>query len=393
MSNGNRWLLPAGIHEELPARARQLEFMRTRVLCLFRRWGYEFLIPPLVEYLESLLLSDDEKLRLQTFKLTDQESGRMMGVRADITPQVARIDACLLTARPINRLCYIGTVLTTRAESVYSSRAPLQFGAEIYGHNGKQSDLEIIRLMLAALKDLGIDDVRLDVGHVGVYSALAKSAALSRRDEHKMLDLLQKKSEHDLRDCMQAIGIEQAKQKWFLDLLSLNGRDKELIGKARSLLTNTHADVGCALDELEALAQSLEAGGVCPYYDLAELRGYHYKTGVVFAAFTPGIGQEIVRGGRYNGIGQAFGQSRPATGFSSDLKLLAGMASVRHEPSQAIFMPFDDSPDLRARVEELRASGECVVEALQADHQAADYGCRRRLMLRKGRWLVEELDE
>ena len=393
MNTNNRWLLPAGIHEELPPSAQHLERMRTQVLCLFKRWGYEFLIPPMIEYLESLLLTDDENLRLQTFTLTDQESGRTMGLRADITPQVARIDSCLLTAKPINRLCYIGTVLTTRAESVYSSRAPMQFGAEIYGHDGEQSDVEIIRLMMAVLTSLGIKNLRFDLGHVGVYSALAKNASLSRHDEHRILSLLQKKSEHDLRDCMQALGIDEARQQWFLNLLLLNGQHREVLTQARQLLAGAGAGVERALDELEAVATGLAAVNIHPCYDLAELRGYHYKTGVVFAAFTPGVGQEIMRGGRYNGIGHVFGQSRPATGFSGDIKLLASIIPPEIEPRQAIFKPLHDSPALRAMVEDLRAAGECVIEALQAEDQAADYGCQRELMLSEaGQWTVQAVE-
>ena len=393
MNDRDRWLLPAGIHEELPIRARHLERLRAQALCLFQCWGYEFLIPPMVEYLESLLLSDDENLRLQTFKLTDQESGRTMGLRADITPQVARIDACMLTARPINRLCYFGTALTTRAESVYSSRAPMQFGAEIYGHDGKESDLEVIRLMMATLETLGIGKVRLDLGHVGVYAALAKNIPLSRHDEHKVLNILQKKSEHDLRDCMQAIGVDKARQKWFFDLLTLNGQNAQTINKARDLLANTGDGVEQALDELEAVADGLAAVNIYPCYDLAELRGYHYKTGVVFAAFTPGIGQEIIRGGRYNGVGRVFGKARPATGFSGDMKLLASIVPIDDKPETSVFVPFDHSPALREKVEALRAEGQRLIEALRPEDRASDYGCQRRLR-RDGaeRWAVEDIE-
>lgn len=321
MNEDKRWLLPVGIEEELPPAARRTERLRRRVLDLFEEWGYELVTPPLIEYVESLLITGDEALELQTLKLVDQLNGRMMGVRADMTPQVARIDARMRDQRAVNRLCYAGTVLKARPDGMQGSRSPLQFGAEIYGDAGCDADAEIIRLMLAALEAIGVNDVYIDLGHVGVCSALAAAAGLDERQEHELSELLDRKAEHEIRDYLDVQNVSDEVREQFTALLTLNG-GLEVLDEARERLGEVSGVVK-SLDELAKISTRLSAAGVEPHYDLAELRGYHYKTGTVFAAFTPGVGQEIARGGRYDDIGKVFGRARPAVGFSGDLQLIA----------------------------------------------------------------------
>ncbi len=397
MSEDKRWLLPVGIEEGLPAAAWQIEQLRRRVLDLFESWGYDLVIPPLIEYVESLLITGDEALELQTLKLVDQLNGRMLGVRADMTPQVARIDARMPADRSVNRLCYVGTVLKARPDGVQGSRSPLQFGAEIYGDAGRDGDVEIIRLMLATLAAVGVRDVYIDLGHVGICAALAAAARLDERQEHELSDLLNRKAAHELQDYLAAQGVADESQAQFATLLELHG-GREVLDKARTLFGGI-AGVGETLDELGAIAACLSAIGVEPHYDLAELRGYHYKTGVVFAAFTPGVGQEIARGGRYDDIGKVFGRARPATGFSGDLKLLAEIvaddAVVDATEKQAVFAPRveagSDEDALNKAIDALRAQGVRVVRQLHASDTPARLDCSRVLTPRDGEWIIKEV--
>ncbi len=398
MNEDKRWLLPIGIEESLPAAAWRVERLRRCVLDLFESWGYDFVIPPLIEYVESLLITGDDSLELQTMKLVDQLNGRMMGVRADLTPQVARIDARMPGGRHINRLCYVGTTLRARPDGVRSTRSPLQFGAEIYGDAGCGGDVEIIRLMLEALAVIGVRDVYIDLGHVGICSALSTDAGFDERQENEVSDLLNKKAAHEMQDYLGAQGISGEVRVRFEALLELNG-GSEVLDWARQQFSAV-AGVEKALDELEAIAARLSAIGIEPHYDLAELRGYHYKTGVVFAAFTPGVGQEIARGGRYDDIGKVFGRARPATGFSGDLKLLADVVADGGRSDKtdgadrsAVFAPRpvvgEDEAALNAKIAALRAQGTRVVCQLSEDDVPSSFGCDRELVLQGGRWAVK----
>ncbi len=394
MSEDKRWLLPVGIEEALPPVAANVERLRRRVLDLFSSWGYDLVTPPLIEYLESLLITGDESLALQTMKLVDQLNGRMMGVRADMTPQVARIDAHTLTGRPINRLCYAGTILKARLDRVQGTRAPLQFGAEIYGDAGAESDVEIIRLMLASLEAVGVRDVYIDLGHVGICSALAAAAGFDESQEKAFSALLNSKAAHEMQDYLDAQGVSGETRTKLLALPGLNG-SPEVLARARELFGDV-AGVGKALDELAVISSRLTAAGIEPHYDLAELRGYHYKTGVVFAAFTPGFGQEIARGGRYDGIGKVFGRSRPAVGFSGDLRLLAEIVvESTAAAKRGIFAPRPESEEaaggLNDAIFELRAAGERVVQRLSERDEPTSLGCDRHLVLENDRWVVKEL--
>lgn len=385
-----RWLLPEGVEEVLPAGAWRLELLRRRLLDLFSTWGYELVLPPFIEYLDSLLIGTGNDLDLQTFKLTDQLSGRLMGVRADMTPQVARIDAHHLKRETPTRLCYLGTVLRTRPEGHGGSRSPLQVGAELYGHGGIDSDVEVLRLMLATLHAAGLEQLYLDLGHVGIFRGLARQAGLSPSQEAQLFDALQRKSRPDITALLAGLPLDSALRGMLLQLADLNGGE-EALAAARTVLAGASAEVHAALDNLTAIAGAVRHAlpGVPLHFDLAELRGYHYHTGAVFAAYAPGSGQALAQGGRYDDIGRVFGRARPATGFSADLKTLLALSTATLPGVRGIFAPCADDPALVRQVDELRARGERVVCALPGQQgDAAAMGCDRELVLHDGRWQV-----
>ncbi len=388
MLSEDRWLLPEGIEEVLPAEASRLEFLRRQVLGLFESWGYRQVMTPMIEYIESLLVGTGHDLDLQTFKLIDQISGRMMGVRADMTPQVARIDA--RNSHPGNpaRLCYLGTVLHTQADHLEKTRSLLQVGAELYGHAGCASDLEVICLMLEMFSVLGLANIHLDLGHVGIYRGLVAQAGLNASQEAELFAILQRKSAPDLRDFFEANPVAPSSARMLSGLVELHG-DADVIGDAYLQLAGANGQVREALADLETIAQSLS--GRFPtlpiHFDLAELRGYHYHRGVVFAALVQGYGREIARGGRYDGIGKPFGQDRPATGFSADLKVLAKLADGDDVIRRTVFAPCVGDETLCAKVASMRAEGWCVIAELAGQTaNAADMGCRFELLKQPGGW-------
>lgn len=289
MKETDRWLLPEGIEEALPPQARQLEALRRRLLDMYDCWGYELVMPPFIEYLESLLTGTGHDLDLKTFKLTDQLTGRLMGVRADMTPQVARIDAHHLKSKTPTRLCYLGTVLHTRPSGFGSSRSPLQVGAELYGHAGVESDIEIFALMVETLRACGVEQSFFDLGHVGIYRGLASEAGLNSTQEDELFDVLQRKSRPDMLELFTKWSLDKKFSDKFLGLSELNG-DASVLAEAKKRLKGSDKSVLAALDYLQQMAnmiaQRLE--GVAVHFDLAELRGYNYHTGAVFAAFVPG---------------------------------------------------------------------------------------------------------
>ncbi len=319
----DRWLLPEGVEEILPPDSWRLEAMRCRLLDLYRTRGYELIVPPLIEYLDSLLTGAGHDLELQTFKLTDQMSGRMMGVRADMTPQAARIDASRLKSKGPTRLCYIGTVLRTLPDGLGGSRCPQQVGVELFGEPGIEGDLEIVSLMLETLTACGARNLHLDLGHVGIYRALAAQAGFSGEQEEELFGVLQRKSRPDLEDFLRAHKPAANAARWLGALIDLNG-DAEVLQRAREQLKGAGRTVASALDTIEQMAARVQRRmpKVTLHVDLAELRGYRYKTGMVFAAFVPGQGREVARGGRYDAAGKVFGRARAATGFSADLAVL-----------------------------------------------------------------------
>jgi ATP phosphoribosyltransferase regulatory subunit len=383
------WLLPEGIEEILPPDARRLENLRRELLDLYDSWGYEQVIPPFIEFLESLLTGTGNDLDLQTFKLTDQASGRLMGVRADMTPQVARIDARLRQTLP-TRFCYLGTVLRTRGDGFGGSRSPIQIGAELYGHGGYESDLEVLLLMLETLTVARVPDVHLDLGHVAIFRTLVRQAELSADQEGLLFEALQRKALPEIQEQLHAFSVSSALRHMLLALAELNG-GAEVLSHAAAVLHDADQSVRQALATLEhivtAVQQRLPAIPI--HFDLAELRGYRYHTGPVFAAYVPGQGQAIAKGGRYDNIAQVFGYARPATGFSVDLRTLLA-AGVPNETSlPAIYAPWMDDPTLEAYIRELRQCGERVIRALpNADLGPQALGCNRILLKHKGAWLV-----
>lgn len=395
VDRGARWLLPEGVEEALPAMAWRLERLRRRILGLYDRWGYDLVIPPLIEYTDSLLIGAGHDLELDTFKLVDQLSGRTMGVRADMTPQVARIDAHRLNRSGPVRLCYLGAVVHTRPGPFGGGRSPLQLGAELYGHRGLEADLEILELLLATLDCIELSQpVSIDLGHVGIVHGVAAASGLDIVDEAELFEMLQRKSVPDIEARLDALGLPPAADAMWRALADLHG-EREVIGRARDELAAAGGTVAEALDHLERLADALAArrADVRLHFDLAEVRGYHYHTGVVFAAYVAGEGEEIARGGRYDGIGEAFGRARSATGFSTDLRRLATLVGTDDADwPGAIAAPAEDDPALAQRIAELRAGGERVIAMLPDQQEGPEaLGCDRRLVQRDGHWFVEEL--
>ena len=387
----NRWLLPEGIEEVLPQQARQLEAMRRSLLDLFQSWGYDLVMPPFIEYIESLLTGTGNDLDLQTFKLTDQLTGRMMGVRADMTPQVARIDAHHLKSSAPTRLCYLGTVLHTRPGGFAGSRSLLQVGAELFGHAGIESDVEVLSLMVQTLKQTGVENLYLDLGHVGIYRGLVEQAGLEPEQEAILFDALQRKARPEITELLNEWSLPKAVADMLTRLTDLNG-DDSVLSEARSVLKKASKPVQAALENLQQIAVLLQQRlpDLKLNYDLAELRGYHYHTGAVFAAYVPGRGQAIAQGGRYDGIGRAFGLSRPATGFSTDLRILAVLAQQSDGICAGILAPANGDADLQSVVQQLRAAGERVIFELSGQQgDAAALGCDRQLVKNTQGWEVK----
>ena len=388
MTSVDRWQLPDGIEEILPPQAAAVEALRRQLLDLYRSWGYQMVIPPLIEFTESLLIGLGHDLDLLTFRLTDQLSGRSLGVRADITPQVARIDAHSLAEEGITRLCYAGSILHTRPKSLMASRSPIQVGAELYGDNSLAADVEIVRLMLATLDAAGLGQITLDLGHVGIYEAVLDCAGLSEEQEQTVFDALQRKSVPDLR--LALADVDEQAAALIIALVDLHG-DESVLGNARELFAERAPAALEAVDALQEVAADLrrQRPDLCIYFDLAELRGYHYHTGIVFAASVPGHGQALANGGRYDDVGEVFGRARPATGFATDLKALVALLPPEPPAPGAISMPDSDDPSLASRAERLRAQGEIVINCLATD---PDPRCDRLLVEQDGEWVVQPLE-
>jgi ATP phosphoribosyltransferase regulatory subunit len=378
------WLLPENLEDILPPQAQRIDAMRAKLLELFRVNGYELVIPPMLEYLESLLTGTGHDLDLRTFKLVDQLSGRMMGVRADITPQVARIDAHLLNRKGVTRLCYSGSVLLTRPRGLDSTREPLQIGAEIYGHAGIESDLEIQQLLADSLAACGVSGAHLDIGHVAVFRTICRRGGLSAELESDLYAVLQAKDLPGLRAGTEKLS--KATRNALLALPELYG-DGSVLERARRALPK-YPEITRALRDLKALTRN---GRIPVSVDLADLRGYHYHSGVVFAAYAPGVANAIALGGRYDEVGKAFGRARAATGFSLDLRDLA-RAAPGEGGKCAIRAPHSSDPGLAAAIRRLRDSGEIVVVRLPG-HASEPLvpECDRELAKRSGKWTVRKL--
>ena len=392
MTRQEQWLLPEGVEELLPGRAAVIEQLRRRLLDLYASWGYELVFPPLIEFLESLFNGGGRDLERQTFKITDQLTGRLMGVRADITPQVARMDAHSLRRPGPSRLCYCSSALRTHANPPDGSRIPYQVGVELFGHAGLESDEEVVSLLLETLAVADVGDVTLDLGHVGLYRALVAAAGLDADDEVELEDIFRRKSAADLDAFLQARDLPAAAREALAALPWLAG-SPSVLDEARRRLAGFGASVDAALDELDKLVARLQEHypDVDLHLDLGELRGYHYHTGFVFAAWAQGHSEPLAKGGRYDQIGEVFGRARPATGFSADLKSLARWPE---EPAPGgILVPAQlEGADLAAEMRRLRAAGERVVRGLPGvNNDPAVLGCDRQLSRDGDGWRITDL--
>jgi ATP phosphoribosyltransferase regulatory subunit len=379
------WLLPENIADILPSEARKIEELRRVLLDHFRLYGYELVMPPLLEYIESLLTGAGQDTDLRTFKLVDQISGRTMGLRADMTTQVARIDAHLLNRRSVTRLCYAGSVLHTKPSGLHATREPLQIGAEIYGHAGLEADAEIQELVLGCLALANVDNVRLDLCHVGVLKALLEADPLAKVQEANLYALLQAKDLPSIDKLSENFSAEV--RNALLALPALYG-DISVIAKARTVLPALKG-IAEALDELEHLVRLTGAAHVT--VDLADLRGYHYHSGVMFNVFVPGLPNAVASGGRYDHVGEAFGRSRPATGFSLDLRELARLLPLA-ERKNAIRAPWGSDATLREKIASLRQEGEIVIQSMPGhENEQDEFDCNRALIFDGGKWILQNV--
>lgn len=382
------WLLPENIADVLPSEARKIEDLRRALLDNFQLYGYELVMPPMLEYVEALMPVQDKDMDLRMFKLVDQISGRTMGLRADMTTQVARIDAHLLNRESVTRLCYAGSVLHTRPSGLHATREPLQIGAEIYGHAGLEADAEIQALAIASLRIAGLSKARLDLCHAGILQALLVGDAQARQKTGEIIALLRAKDVPGLRTLSAdfAAPVREA----LLALPELYG-DIATIERARQVLPATPA-ISVALDELALLAQLAQAAGsVSVTIDLADLSGYQYESGAMFSIFVPGLPNAVARGGRYDHVGEAFGRARPATGFSMDLRELARLLPGAN-PKRAIRAPWGREPELIEIIAQCRAAGETVIQTLpghESDQQ--EFDCDRVIESEQGQFVIKKL--
>lgn len=381
------WLLPEYIEDVLPAEAARIENLRRKLLDLFKVHGYQYVIPPMLEYMESLITGVGHDLDLATFKVVDQLTGRLMGVRADMTPQAARIDAHLLNHQGTTRLCYAGSVLRTKPDGLAQTREPLQIGAELYGHAGIASDIEIQRLLINALHAIGIEHVQLDFSHVNVFGSLIESSHIDAQLEQALYAALQSKDQSSVAAL--ASDLDKSTREALLRLTELNG-DQTILARAAQVLPATPA-ISNALQNLQQVAAGLQDMDVHISFDLSELRGYHYHSGVVFAAYAKGYKGPLALGGRYDEVGQAFGRARPATGFSLDLRGVV-TALPQAVAEQAIFAPAIADEALTQKIESLRQQGYVVIQELSGvQSDLSELNCNKKLEHYNSGWHVVDI--
>ena len=385
MSN---WLLPESLADILPAEARRIEELRRDLLDLYRTYGFELVAPPLVEYLESLQAVSGTDLNLRTSKVVDQISGRTMGVRADMTPQVARIDAHLLNREGVTRLCYCGSVLHARPAGLLSDRELLQIGAEIFGHAGIESDLEVVQLALESVGRAGVHHPRLDLNYPDLGRFLIERDPILKTRVAEVCELLNAKDVSGLRALGRESGCLPETTRYLLALTSLYG-DGSVLERARSVLPD-EPEVREALGSLRSFIDALPGHEIT--VDLADIgSGYAYHSGLIFSVYAEGWHDALVKGGRFDGIGRMYGRARPATGFSLDLrKLSAGLAPA--QVARAVRAPWGNDSDLIASVKQLRQSGEIVIQMLPGQVLSLDeFVIDRELVLLDGQWQVRAL--
>lgn len=384
------WLLPEYIEDVLPRDAYRIEKIRRLIMDMLFAHGYQFVMPPLLEYVESLLAGSGSGMNLRMFKVVDQLSGRMMGLRADMTPQAARIDAHLLNTSGVTRLCYASSVVHTVPDEITRTREPFQVGAELYGHSGIESDLEIQCLLLECLSVSGIHSIHLDLGHIRVFRSLIRDSGIKPEFEMELYAALWAKDISSLKELVHT-GLNKRLTRSVRNALLLL---PELYGDGTVLLSARQhlpdfPEIGEALDQLEHVARILQPYVDRVTFDLADLRGYHYHTGMVFAVYTPGCPAPIALGGRYDEIGKSFGRARPATGFSLDLKQLSQLTDMNGYPSGILAPWKPEDEKLTAMVRQLRAEGYIVVTELPGEENQEVTGCDRKLVFRNGNWEID----
>ena len=389
--NVNRWLLPDGVEEVLPAEAQSVEQLRRRLLDLYASWGYELIMPPLIEFTDSLLSGVGGDLDLLTVKVVDQLSGRLMGLRADMTPQAARIDAHSYVKSGPSRLCYADHVLHAKPKSPLAVRTPLQAGVELFGESSLDADIEVISLLLASLAQINVPKVTLALGHVGIYRALLESLELGAADESMFFDLLEAKDVAGIKRWASE-NFESAQTiNWLTTLPTLCGGLDTLVDACEQL-HDAPAEVEAAIDELRAVSDVITERypEINLYFDLSELRGYHYHTGLVFAAFAEGFGDAIANGGRYDHIGEAFGRARPATGFGLNVTSVLSLLSLT-QPSDGIYAPSSTDAKQWQAIQALREGGSRVVSGLSQTPDFTELRCDRELVLVDKKYIVQAL--
>ncbi|NKB35070.1 MAG: ATP phosphoribosyltransferase regulatory subunit [Pseudomonadales bacterium] len=396
MTDAKRWLLPDGVEEILPAEAHKLESLRRQLLDLYESWGYQLVITPLIEFLDSLLVGSSHDLDLHTFKITDQLSGRMMGIRADITPQAARIDAYRLNREGPVRLCYADNVLHTKPRGIMTSRVPIRIGAELYGHSGVECDIELVCLMHETLNAIAIDNIHIVLGHVGIFRSLVEAANLDVETEQSLFEAVQRKAYDEIDEVLNT-SVNDADLKKMLQQLSRLSGDEKTLAEALSVFSNAPDSVKAELQELVAIVEGVKQRipDIVLCFDLCELRGYEYHTGIVFAAYTPEYGRAVAKGGRYDHIGEVFGRARPASGFDSDLKVLAKLSAIEFQQRKGIIAPNLNDEALRDSISTLRQQGEIVIINLTDrpldENARTEMNCDRQLVNNQGAWEVEPL--
>lgn len=389
----NRWLLPDGINEVLPPDAVLVENLRQQILSLYDSWGYDLVMPAMIEFTDSLLTGTANSLDRKTFTLVDQLSGKQMGLRSDMTPQVARIDTHKLANKGTSRYCYCGHLVHAQTDGLNPSRSPLQIGAEIFGNASIDADIEVVCLMLETLKNIPLENVSIDLGHVGIFRSLFEQSGLDKSLENKLFEMLQRKSIPELKAFLDEQTLSDAARYQFCQLALLNG-DVGIIEEARNVFKE--ADKNCleALDHIEAVATGVQQRfpDVLIHCDLSELRGYEYHTGLVFAAFLPGQGQEIARGGRYDDIGSVFGMARPATGFSADLLNLFQLAGIETQSGNSILAPNKNDENLLKLIRQLRDKGERVIKDLTGGVESPQQqNCNQEIIHNGKQWVVSKI--
>lgn len=381
------WLLPEFIEDVMPAEATRIESLRRQLLDLFKVHGYQYVIPPTLEYVESLITGTGRDLDIATFKVVDQLTGRMMGLRADTTPQAARIDAHMLNHNGISRLCYAGTVLHTSPSGLARTREPFQVGAELFGHAGVESDIEIQHLMIKALKAIGITEQHLDLSHVGIFESLIEAGNINQAIENELTAALLSKDKALVASL--ANGLDVTIKQALVSLTDLNG-DISVLARAKELLPAL-PKITKALQDLTEVAEKLSLLNVQIGFDLSELRGYHYHSGLVFAAYAQSYSGPLALGGRYDEVGISFGRARPATGFSLDLRGVVTALSPA-TLTKGILAPFDNDVALLEKIDALRHEGHIVIQALPNDETSkAELNCDKELKLENGEWQVTSL--